>query len=195
MSRFEYPEPYAVRLARQCVRDSLSSNGEMILVFARWHPGDDGEGEERCNCYDDIYQERAAYDSCLNCYGTTYKNFKEVKRGWGIFTDTDIEDEFTNKRNGLYTPDVREMQMEGDPLINAGDFIARVSYWDKTKPLVVEGVYSCGKVTRESIRTGQRYGQAYYDIVGQRCRVTRLSDKHPIYTFPFDKYFEEVTFN
>ena len=89
MSRFEYPEPYVVKLARQSVRDSLTSNGEQILVFAAYHPGDDGEGEERCDCYDDIYKEKPSYEGCINCYATTYRDFREIKRCWGIFTDTE----------------------------------------------------------------------------------------------------------
>lgn len=185
MGRFDYPEQWAVRQARQSVLDSLMSHGEMCIVFQSFHSSTD-PGAERCICYDDVYKSQER-QYCTICYGTSFKGFKEVARVWGIFEDAPRQER--QEKRGSWTPDTRRFQTEGLVSLNSGDFVARVSYWDGERPLTIEGVYVLGEVRQESLRTGARYGQSYFDVVGQNSTLNRLTDEHPIYKFNFDQTF------
>jgi hypothetical protein len=51
--------------------------------------------------------------------------------------------------------------------------------------LVLEGFYLLGQVVRRSLRTGNRFGQYWWDVVGQKSQVAELPEKmHGITTYP-----------
>lgn len=187
MGRFDYPEQWAVRQLRQAVLDSLMSHGEMCIFFQAYHSSIDTNAE-RCSCYDDIYKDKGGSSGCPKCYNTSFKDFKSVTRCWGLFTDSSNDEK--HQKRGTWTSDDRTMQTEGLTILNSGDYVARVSYWDNDKPLAIEGIYVVGEVTVESLRTGVRYGQAPYDVVGQKARVRLLPEDHPIYTYDFNTSFD-----
>ena len=184
MGRFDLPETYAVNFARQSVRDSLMSHGEMSIAFAAFHPSRDKDAERyRCPHYDDIYKEKRGDGNCRSCYNTSYTRFKEIARVWAVFTDSPNQEKST--KTGSYTPALKSVHTEFSPELMSGDYIVRVSYWDGRTPLVVEEVYEIDDVQPESLRTGARFGQAYYDVVGQKLQVHREPDTHSLYSYPF----------
>lgn len=184
MGRFDFPEPYAINLARQSVRDSLMSHGEMSIAFAAFHPSRDKDVERyRCSHYDDIYKDKRNDLDCTSCYNTSYTRFKEVARVWALYTDTTNNED--QNRQGTWVSSQRNVQTEFTPALMSGDFIVRVSYWDHRKPLVIEEVYRVHDVRPESLRTGARFGQAYYDAVGQKLMVHKEPESHPLFEYPF----------
>lgn len=184
MGRFDFPEPYAIRLARQSLRDSLMSHGEMSIAFSAFHSSRDKDAERfRCPHYDDIYKEKRGDGNCQSCYNTGYTRFRSISRVWALFTDSVNKED--RSKIGTYNPAERMVHTEHSPELLNGDYIVRVSYWDKTQPLVVEEVYKVGDVQRESMRTGARFGQAYYDVIGQKFQASREKSDHALYDFPF----------
>lgn len=184
MGRFDYPEDYSVRLARQSIRESLMSHGELSIAFAAYHPSTDEEAQRlRCTHYDDVYKDKLSENHCSICYDTSYTEFRDIRRVWAIYTDS--EEQEVETRRGTWAPRVKNIQTEHSPQLINGDYIVRVSYWEDTKPLVVEEVYRIDSVSPESLRTGARFGQAYFDIVGQKFRASKTDDEHPLYNFPF----------
>lgn len=185
MPRIDLPEPYSVSLARQAVRDSLLSHGEEFVLLQMYHPATTDETTaRRCpSCYDDIYKQSEAVN-CPDCYGTTFAGgVKSAVRIWGLFTDN-VEAEQIGQ-NGVWSPDQRDVQFEPFPLVMEHDFLVRVKMWDSThKPIEVYGFYGVQQVTRNSLRTGNRFGQARWDIVGQKATITELQKNSPICTYP-----------
>lgn len=182
MSRIDLHEDYSVRLARQTVRDSVLSHGEECIALQTYHVGEDEGTAERCPYFDDIYKQ-SEHANCSLCYNTTFVGIKSAVRIWGIFTDNAVAEQIG--QNGVWSPDQCDMQTEAFPLLAEHDFIVRVRMWDAShKPLEIEGYYGVQQVTRNSLRTGNRFGQYHWDIVGQKATVTKLQKNSPIYNYP-----------
>lgn len=184
MARIDLPEPYAVRMLRESVKNSLQSHGEQCILLAMYHVVADAGLYPRCNlCFDDVYQQGETYD-CPGCYGTTIQGgVKTAARVWGLFTDMQgIEDQ---DKQGVWTPDRRVLQTEARPELMEHDYVIRVFDWDREgRPTDIEGIYTIDKVDLTSLRTGGVYGQTKRDAVGQRANLSRLQDSHPIYRYP-----------
>lgn len=177
-------ENYSVQLARNSVRDSLQNHGEECIALAMYHVNADEKLQERCPiCYDDTYKQPDQL--CNYCYGTTFKGgVKYATRIWAMFADTPkIE---AVRERGVWVPDAREMQCEAFPLLMERDFIVRVRRWSADhRPLEIEGYYAVGSgIIRNSIRTGNRFGQWTWDVVGQRANVSELQKNSIICQFP-----------
>ena len=193
MARIDLVEDYAVRLARESVRDSLMSHGEEAIVLPMYHPNKDDKIVPRCVCFDDIYKQSETF-TCSLCYGTTFQGgIEQAYRVWCMFGDTPKDEEIDKK--GVWVPDTRTIQTEGKPLVMDHDFVIRVSEWSiDHKALAIEGVYEIQTTDRRSLRTGNRFGQSRFDIVGQKSKAVLLADgQHPITKFPalgqrFDRY-------
>lgn len=183
MPRIDLAEDYSVKLARQTVRDSLLSHGEECIVLQMYHVGTDENSAPRCPHYDDIYKQ-SENSNCPQCYGSTFAGgVKSAVRVWGIFTDHVAAEQIG--QNGVWTPDQRDMQTEAFPLLTEHDFVVRIRMWDSShKPLEVEGYYGIQQVTRNSLRTGNRFGQFKWDVVGQKATITELQKNSPICSYP-----------
>lgn len=183
MARVNLPERHAVRQARAAVRDSLMSHGEESILVSVRHVNAD-QGADRCHvCWDDVYKQ-ARIPDCDHCYGTTFEQpIRSAARVWSLFTDGSQNE--TIRHRGVWTSDDRAFQTEPFPRILEHDFVVRVSEWapDKTA-LKVEGVYMVQVVYQDSLRTGARYGQTEFDVIGQRANVTRLHNLTGIYQMP-----------
>jgi hypothetical protein len=176
-------ENYAVTLARQSMRDSLMSHGEECIALRMYHVNEDEGKAARCpQCYDDMYKQSNAIN-CSDCYGTTFAGgVKSAVRVWGMFTDQAVAEQIGAK--GVWQPDQRDMQVEPFPLLTEHDYVVRVRLWDSShKALEVEGYYAIQQVTRNSLRTGNRFGQWQWDIVGQKATVTELQKNSPICSY------------
>lgn len=176
-------ENYSVSLARNSVRDSLMSHGEECIALAMYHVNADEAIQPRCPvCFDDIY--KSPDQLCSRCYGTTFDlGVKTAARVWGMFSDHVYEETF--RQHGVYATDQREMQIEAFPVLMQHDYIVRVRRWDDNHtPLEIEGYYEVTQVTRDSMRTGNRFGQYTWDIIGQKVNVTELQKNSVITQFP-----------
>lgn len=176
-------ENYAVTMARQSIRDSLMSHGEECILLQMYHVGEDEGTAPRCpQCYDDIYKQSDAAN-CKDCFGTTFTGgVKAAIRVWGMFTDHVAAEQIGPK--GVWTPDQRDMQCEPFPLLTEHDYLVRVRLWDAShRPTELEGYYGIQQVTRQSLRTGNRFGQWQWDVVGQKATVTELQKNSPICSF------------
>jgi hypothetical protein len=183
MPRIDLPEPYSVSLARQAVRDSLLSHGEECIALQMYHVNDDENIARRCpQCYDDIYKQ-SELANCGDCFGTTFAGgVKTAVRVWGLFTDQATAEQIG--QNGVWAPDQRDVQTEPFPLLGEHDFIVRVRMWDSAhRPLEIEGFYGVQQVTRNSLRTGNRFGQARWDVVGQKATITEMQKNAPICSY------------
>lgn len=182
--RIDLPEDYAVRFARQSIRDALMSHGEEALLVHMYHVTEDEGTQPRCpSCYDDVYKQGDRYD-CPNCYGTTFQGgVKDIYRAWAMFTDAqDVED--ISKR-GVWHPVARTLQTEHIPDLWKRDYVVRVARWSPDhRVLEIEGIYVFDDVTNESLRTGQQAGQIARDNVGQRANLNRISTNMPIFSYP-----------
>ena len=173
-------ENYAVTLARQSMRDSLMSHGEECIALQMYHVNVDEGKAERCpSCYDDMYKQSNAIN-CKDCYGTTFAGgVKSAVRVWSMFTDQAVAEQIGAK--GVWQPDQRDMQCEPFPQLTEHDYIVRVRLWDSShKALEIEGYYGLQQVTKNSLRTGNRFGQWQWDVVGQKATVTELQKNSPI---------------
>ena len=172
-----------------------------------------------------------------NCYGTSFAEpIKEAARVWAVFTDK--PDAENQTAQGTFTPDQRQVQTEGFPVLMEHDVIVRVRRWGladpeiriengmfipardtgipdgsgmyfpqitsperddgtgmyqlgpedldthRPTPVEIEGFYGVQTVVVDSVRTGGRFGQYGWDIVGQKATVTRLSSSAPITRYP-----------
>ena len=177
-------ENYAINLARQSIRDSLMSHGEECIMLKMYHVGEDEGTATRCpQCYDDMYKQ-STQNSCSDCYGTTFAGgIKLALRVWGMFTDHVVAEQIGPK--GVWTPDQRDMQCEPFPLLTEHDYVVRVRLWDSShNPVELEGYYGIQQVTRQSLRTGNRFGQWQWDTVGQKATITQLQSNSSICSFP-----------
>lgn len=184
MARIDLIEPYAVRFARQSIRDSLMSHGEECILFKTYHVNEDQDVQPRCPvCWDDVYEQNQSFD-CDRCYGTGFDlGVKHVFRAWAIFTDAQDEEQISSR--GYWHPQDCNMQTEHIPDLWQRDYVARISGWTADhRPTGVEGFYVLKQVTNESLRTGNRIGQTSFDNVGQRADVQHIAKEMPICKFP-----------
>lgn len=185
MPRIDLPEDYSVALLRQSVRDSLMSHGEEAIFLQLYHASVD-EGSPRCPvCYNEAYGQTATPDECKYCYGTTFNGgVKKAMRCWALFADQDSQEETYGKR-GKYNPDTRQVHTEYPPELIQGDIVVRIRKWGTGhRPLEIEGFYSLGAVDPTSLRTGNRFGQAKWDLVGQIAPTNELSTDLAITKYP-----------
>lgn len=176
-------ENYSVTLARQSVRDSLMYHGEEVVVLQMYHINQDEGTATRCPvCFDDIY--KSSDQLCNLCYGTTFQGgVKTAARVWAMFSDHVVEETF--RQRGVWAADQREIQVEAFPLLTEHDYVVRVRKWSANHvPLEIEGYYEIMQVTRDSMRTGNRFGQYTWDIIGQKANVTELQKNSVITGFP-----------
>jgi hypothetical protein len=118
---------------------------------------------------------------CPVCFGTNlYDNVnqiggvKQATRAWCIFTDHVVSEQYNQR--GVIAPDQREVQCEAFPLLTEHDYIARVKRWDPITHTALSEphFYNLTAVTRNSLRTGNRYGQTWEDVIGQKAQCNWL---------------------
>jgi hypothetical protein len=183
-------ETFAVNQLRQLIRESMQYHGEQAILLQMYHVGLHSEppgfvNPMRCpDCYDDEYTqgERA---NCTLCYGTTFLGgIRQVSLVWGMFSDKIVAEQYG--KLGTWEPDKREFQCEPFPILTEHDYVVRVRLWDATNttPLEIEGYYGIQQVTNNSVRTGGRFGQWQWDIVGQRAQITGLQGNSVITQYP-----------
>jgi len=173
-------EDWATTQVRRDIRDSLQSVGEPAILLALRHPGADADAA-RCDCHDDVYNDGET--GCPRCYGTSFADpIKTAALVWAVFTD--MVDAETLSDKGTFTPDQRIVQTEGYPRLMEHDVVVRVRRWNDDLPVEIEGFYGVQQVTVDSVRTGGRFGQYGWDIVGQKATCTRLSTSAPITQYP-----------
>jgi hypothetical protein len=169
MAIIKLVEPYAVNYARTCVRDALMYHGEESVLLSLYRETDN---VQRCpRCHNDAYNDSEA--DCPVCYGTTWYSdadrkggVRDARRAWCIFTDHSVSEQYG--QYGTLTPDQRTVQTEAFPMLVEHDFIVRVKRWSPThEVLEVGGFYQVEAVTRNSLRTGNQYGQTWQDVIGQ----------------------------
>jgi len=179
-------EPYSVTHARNWVRDSLQYHGEQCILLQIYHPTKDDPNKLRCpNCADDIYTQGS--NDCPICFGVGYfGGVRQALRVWALFSDTRHPESQTQR--GVWVPDAREIQTEAFPQLFEHDYVARVRIWGgplaTPVPEELEGIYGIGEVTPDSMRTGARFGQARWDVIGQRAPITKLQHNVRIGDFP-----------
>ena len=175
-------EDYAVKQARQAVRDSLQAHGEQCIVLAMYHRYEDTDQPLCPYCTDDIYTDSG--EICTICWGTTIQGgVKQAAKVWGLFTDNVEQESF--RKHGVWQADSREFQTEAFPLLIQHDYVIRVRRWSLNgTPADVEGFYAIKQVTRNSLRTGTRFGQFTTDIVGQRAQLSEVSSNNTIARYP-----------
>ena len=193
MSRIDLTEPYAIRQARQSVRDSLMSHGEECILLHMYHVNEVQDIQPRCSwCFDDVYKQGERYD-CDRCYGTTFEGgVAQAYRAWALFTDAvDVE---TFGKRGIWHPIASSVQTEHLPDLWQRDYIIRVNRWTQDHRVAeVDGIYVLKQVTNESLRTGAMRGQTAYDTIAQRAELSMIADTMPIYLYPtqgvkFDRF-------
>jgi hypothetical protein len=194
MPRIDLVEPYAIRLARQSVRDSLMSHGEECVLLHMYHANEVQDTVPRClACYDDVYKQGDRYD-CPRCYGTTFDGgVAQAFRAWAIFTDAvDVE---TFGKRGLWHPIASSVQTEHLPDLWQRDYIIRVARWSQDHRVEeIDGIYVLKQVTNESLRTGGGMkAQTVYDTIAQRAELSMIAENMPIHLYPtvgqrFDRF-------
>lgn len=193
MVAIKLTEQYAIDSLRRDVRDSLIMAGEPCILLQMYHPEVDKDAPRCPNCHDDVYT--GGEGDCNVCYGTSVEGgIKAARRVWGLFSDHIAAEQWT--RQGMWPPDAREIQTEAFPLLLEHDIVVRVREWDNIKrPREIEGFYNIAAVTRVSLRTGSRFGQQTWDVVGQRAAVTIVNQTLPVTQFPvIGQSFEDVVF-
>jgi hypothetical protein len=193
MPRIDLPEPYAIRLARQSVRDSLMSHGEECVLLHMYHANEVQDKRPRCAvCFDDIYKQGSKYD-CPRCYGTTFDGgVMHAYRGWAIFTDENDAEVFGKR--GLWHPIAGSIQTEHQPDLWQRDYVIRVNSWSRDHVVEeIDGIYVMKQVVNESLRTGAMHAQTVYDTISQRADIQMIADNMPISQFPvkgvrFDRF-------
>lgn len=182
MAAIKLFEQYAVEQLRRDVRDSLLMAGEECILMTLYRIGVDKDAERCPDCFDDFYQDGDG--ECTICYGTGITGgVKQARRVWALFTDNTQNENYTKR--GEWAPDKREIQTEAFPMLMEHDIIVRVRRWSAShEPLELEGFYSIQGVTQTSLRTGNRFGQYGWDVVGQRGVITELSRNLPIARYP-----------
>lgn len=191
--RIDLAEPYAIRQARESVRDSLRSHGEECVLLHMHHANEAQDVVPRCSwCYDEVYKQGDRYD-CDRCYGTTFEGgVAQAFRAWAIFTDANDEETFGKR--GVWHPIASSVQTEPFPDLWRRDYVIRVASWTPDHRVVeVDGIYVFKTVVNESLRTGGMRGQTDYDTISQRADLQLIAETMPIYQFPakdvrFDRF-------
>lgn len=184
MSRIDLVEPYAIRFARQSIRDSLMSHGEECILLHMYHVNEVQDTVPRCPaCYDEDYKGGERYD-CPRCFGTTFDGgVKDVWRAWAMFTDANDAETFDKR--GLWHPIASSVHTEHLPDLWQRDYVIRVGQWLPGHVVgSIDAIYVFKEVTNESLRTGNRMGQTLFDTVGQRADLQMISNKMPIFQYP-----------
>ena len=184
MTRIDLPESYAIRQAREAVRDALRSHGEECVLLHMYHANEVQDRQPRCSwCFDEIYKQGDKY-ACSRCYGTTFEGgVKEYYRAWAIFTDANDAETFGKR--GLWHPIASSVQTEARPDLWQRDYVIRVARWTQDHRVAeIDGIYVFKQVVNESLRTGGMHGQTAYDTVSQRADLQMVADTMPIYQFP-----------
>jgi len=184
MPRIDLVEPYAIRMARQSIKDSLMSHGEECVLFHMHHPNEAKETVPRCPvCYNAVYKQGDKFN-CSRCYGTTYDGgVKEVFRAWAIFTDANDEETFGKR--GFWHPIASSIHTEWRPDLWQRDYVARIGSWTLDHRVEsVDAIYVFKSVSNDSVRTGNRIGQTDFDTVSQRADLQLISTEMPIYKYP-----------
>ena len=193
MVRIDLTEPYAIRQARESVRDSLRSHGEECLLLHMHHANEAQDVVPRCPaCFDDTYKQGDRYD-CNRCYGTTFDGgVAQAFRAWAIFTDAqDVE---TFGKRGFWHPIASSIQTEHLPDLWQRDYVIRINRWTADHRVdEVDGIYVLKQVTNESLRTGAMRAQTNYDTIAQRAELSMIAENMPIHLFPtvgvqFDRF-------
>jgi hypothetical protein len=181
-------ENYAVNQARQAVKDSLQAHGEQCILLSMYHRFTDSDMPLCPYCTDDVYTDSG--EVCNICWGTTIQGgVRQAAKVWGLFTDN-VEGEQYRKR-GIWQADNREFQTEAFPILMQHDYVIRVRRWNANgTPAELEGFYGIKEVTKDSLRTGTRFGQSASDIIGQKAQISELSNvtniaKYPVIGIPF----------
>lgn len=182
MAVIKLVENWATNQLRSQVRDSLQYHGEECILLSLYHSASDPAAERCPRCTNDAYQ--GGENDCPVCFGTSFNGgVKDAKRVWAMFSDHIVTEQLGNR--GEYQPDSREVQCEPFPMLIEHDIIVRVRQWDAGHiPLEIEGFYIIQAVTKNSLRTGNRFGQTRHDVVGQKGTITRLADNYGITAFP-----------
>lgn len=175
-------EDYAVKQARNLVRESLQTHGEQCIALAMYHPFFDADRPNCPYCNDDVYT--GSGENCSICWGTGIQGgVKYAAKVWAMFTDTPGVEKYDKR--GVWVADVREIQTEAFPLLLEHDYVIRVRRWNENHtPAEIEGYYGIQQVTRDSLRTGNRFGQSAADIIGQKAQLSKLADNVNIAKFP-----------
>jgi hypothetical protein len=194
MAIIKLVEPWNVNYLRTQVRDSLMYFGEEAILLQLYHPEIDKNIGSCPRCTNDVF---GAENMCITCYGTGLYNdstglggVKDARRAWCVFSDHVVSE--TLGQRGVLAADNREVQCEAFPLLMEHDIIVRVKCWgnsdgnplpytfpeefvDDTHIALSEGrFYSIDAVTRNSLRTGNRYGQTWEDVIGQKAQCSWL---------------------
>lgn len=184
MPRIDLLEPYAIRQARQAIRDSLMSHGEECILIHLFHVPEVENIQPRCPvCYDDVYKQAEEFD-CTNCYGTTFDGgVNTAHRAWAIFGDA--QDKETFGKRGYWHPTERTLHTEPYPDMWKRDFVVRVTGWTADhRPTGIEGIYVFDEISNETLRTGNHFGHTQLYPVGQRADLQRIAEGMPIYKYP-----------
>jgi hypothetical protein len=173
MAVIKLVEDYAVAQLRKDVRDSLTMAGEQSVLLRLFHAADP-DAVACPQCGDDIY--KSPERDCTSCYGTMFDGgVREAMKIWALYTDHQVNEALSNR--GTYEPDHRHIQFEAFPLVTEHDVVVRVKHWNYDTPVEVEGFYLLDKVDRRSLRTGSRFGQYGWDVVGQKADLAELPEQ------------------
>lgn len=196
MARVDLTEPYAIRMARRNVRESLMAHGEEVIALRMYHTDPDQGVQPRCPvCYDDAYEQGdTAY--CTACYGTTFEGgVKVMSRTWAMLTTDNLNEDI--RKRGVYQPFTHQVQMEWNPALVENDYFLRVKRWSMDhRPLELHAAYVVRAMQPEIVRTGNQLVQDGNDYVGQRGTCDQLDRSHVIYatwgriisdSFPVDR--------
>ena len=192
-------EPFGIRYLRSQVKDSLQYHGEEAVLLQLYHAKDEALGINRCpRCHWDVYQD--GENMCPVCFGTSFFNdqtqtggVRAAYRVWCLFTDHVVSEQYL--KQGVMTPDQRTVQCQPFPLLMEHDIIARVRRWDPVTHTALSepDFFSVDAVTRNSLRTGSRFGQTADDVVGQTAQCSWLPPNsngiqlYPIQNVVFDE--------
>lgn len=191
MATIKLVEDYAITSARRDVRDALTLEGEQAILLQLFH-AEDVDAIPCVECGDDIYN--SAERECTVCYGTMFEGaVRSANKIWALFGDSTANESLTAR--GVYTPDNRSVQFEAFPTVGEHDILVRIAQWEGGQPVKVYGYYSLEQVIQRSLRTGSRFGQANWDLIGQKATVDELPPQHRgILNYPIAgrQFFEGV---
>lgn len=172
MAVIKLVEDYAITSLRNDVRDAMMMTGEQAILLQLYHP-DDTDTQPCPQCGGDAYN--SPEEDCTSCYGTMFDGgVRAAMLVWTVFTDHDISEQLGQR--GVYRPDNRSVQFEAFPMVSEHDVIVRVQQWSAAGvPSTLEGYYMLQSVTRRSLRTGNRFGQFSWDVVGQKAQCSELN--------------------
>jgi len=175
-------EDWGIDQARKDIRDAFQTVGEQVIVLALRHPVSDAAAEKCPTCDDDVYEE--AEGDCTDCYGTRFADpIRRVAKVWAMFSDHVVQEVL--HKHGVSEPDAREMQIEPFPELMQRDVVVRVRRWTtEGRVAEIEGFYRVQAITSGSLRTGNRFGQHTWDVIGQKVLITKVPDNLAITKYP-----------